>query len=627
MSVFVVMGKAVGKTEDRRAQLRAKSMCLPLLPGVYIMKNTAGEIIYIGKAKALKNRVSQYFGSPKAHTVKVRKMVENVQDFDYIVTDSEFEALVLECSLIKQHMPKYNILLKDDKGYSYIRVAGEKFKTISAVLQKQDDGAQYIGPYTSSYAVKQSVDAANKIFMLPQCGKDFDKGFQKTRPCLNYYISRCCGVCTGKVNQKEYADAAEQAIRFLKGDSGAVIQMLTKQMEEASERLDFERAARLRDRIQAIRKLQEKQKVVFKSVEEQDVFSMAESENNVCLAVLRFADGRLFDSEHFFFEKEESAAETMTSAITSYYTMRHNIPRRVTVDGEVEGKEDLERWLCAQRGKKTMIFCPQRGEQVEVVKMCRENAQEKLALKLGMRGRDIAILEELRDILGLKSAPAYIEAYDISHTAGQDSVGGMIVFCDGKPLKSAYRRFIIKSFEGNDDYRSMHEVLTRRFNEYEKHKNSGEGFGRLPDLILLDGGAGQVSAVQPVLDRFGLHVPLFGMVKDNRPRTRAIALNGGEIEIRSNRRVFTLISDIQEEVHRYSVAYHHNRHAKRTLSMSLCEIDGIGEKKARALLRRFKTLTAIRNADIDALCTADGISRKTAEKIYAFYHGKEDENA
>ncbi len=609
--------------ESRRAALRKKSMRLPLLPGVYIMKNKAGEIIYIGKAKALKNRVSQYFGSPNAHTVKVRKMVENVEDFDYIVTGSEFEALVLECSLIKQHMPKYNILLKDDKGYSYIRIAGKTYKTISAVLQKQDDGAQYIGPYTSSFAVKQSVDAANKIFMLPQCGRDFDKEVRAARPCLNYYISRCCGVCTGKVNPAEYAEAAEQAIRFLKGDTRAVLESLTAQMEQAAEALDFERAAKLRDRIAAIQKMQEKQKVVFKSVEEQDVFSMAESENSVCLAVLRFSDGRLFDSEHFFFDKAGSAGEMMASAITSYYSLRRDVPKRVTVDGAVDGREDLERWLCEKRGKKTEIFCPQRGEQVEVVKMCRENAQEKLALKLGIRGRDVAVLEELRDLLGLTRAPSYIEAYDISHTAGADSVGGMVVFQDGKPLKSAYRRFRIRSFEGNDDYRSMHEVLTRRFEEYEKLKDTNEGFGRLPDLILLDGGVGQVNAVKPVLARFGLSVPLFGMVKDNRHRTRAIAQNGGEIEIRSNRRVFTLVSDIQEEVHRYSVAYHHARHAKHSLSMTLCEIDGIGEKKARALLKRFKTLTAVREADIDALCTAPGISRKTAEQIYAYFHPEE----
>lgn len=609
---------------EKRAELRKKAMRLPLLPGVYIMKNVHGEIIYIGKAKALKNRVSQYFGSPNGHTVKVRKMVENVHEFDYIVTDSEFEALVLECSLIKQHMPKYNILLKDDKGYSYVRIAGDEYKTITAVLQKNDDGAEYIGPFTSSYAVKQSVDAANKIFMLPQCGKVFDGKIRKTRPCLHYYISQCCGLCTGKVSKAEYNEAVAQAIRFLKGDTKEVLKMLESQMEEAAEAMDFERAAKLRDRIRAISRMQEKQKVVFKSVEEQDVFSMAESENTVCLAVLRFSDGRLNDCEHFFFDKTDSQESMMTSAVTSFYSMRPNIPRRVTVDGALEGAADVERWLSEKKGKKVTVFTPQRGEQVEVVHMCRENAQEKLALKLGKSGKTVAVLEELRDLLGLSTTPNYIESYDISHTAGQDSVAGMIVFKDGKPYKSAYKRFTIKSFLGNDDYRSMHEVLTRRFTEYEKLKDTGEGFGRLPDLILLDGGVGQVNAVQPVLEQFGLSVPLFGMVKDNRHRTRAIAQNGGEIEIRSNRRVFTLVSEIQEEVHRFSIAYHRNKHAKRNLTLSLTEIEGIGEKKAKSLLKHFKTLTAVKNASVDALCEAESISRKNAEKIYAYYHNEEN---
>ena len=609
---------------EKRAELRKKTMRLPLLPGVYIMKNVHGEIIYIGKAKALKNRVSQYFGSPNGHTVKVRKMVENVHEFDYIVTDSEFEALVLECSLIKQHMPKYNILLKDDKGYSYVRIAGDEYKTITAVLQKNDDGAEYIGPFTSSYAVKQSVDAANKIFMLPQCGKVFDGKIRKTRPCLHYYISQCCGLCTGKVSKAEYNEAVAQAIRFLKGDTKEVLKMLESQMEEAAEAMDFERAAKLRDRIRAISRMQEKQKVVFKSVEEQDVFSMAESENTVCLAVLRFSDGRLNDCEHFFFDKTDSQESMMTSAVTSFYSMRPNIPRRVTVDGALEGAADVERWLSEKKGKKVTVFTPQRGEQVEVVHMCRENAQEKLALKLGKSGKTVAVLEELRDLLGLSTTPNYIESYDISHTAGQDSVAGMIVFKDGKPYKSAYKRFTIKSFLGNDDYRSMHEVLTRRFTEYEKLKDTGEGFGRLPDLILLDGGVGQVNAVQPVLEQFGLSVPLFGMVKDNRHRTRAIAQNGGEIEIRSNRRVFTLVSEIQEEVHRFSIAYHRNKHANRNLTLSLTEIEGIGEKKAKSLLKHFKTLTAVKNASVDDLCEAEGISCKNAEKIYAYYHSEEN---
>ena len=460
--------------------------------------------------------------------------------------------------------------------------------------------------------------------MLPQCGKVFDGKIRKTRPCLHYYISQCCGLCTGKVSKAEYNEAVAQAIRFLKGDTKDILKMLETQMAEAAEAMDFERAAKLRDRIRAISRMQEKQKVVFKSVEEQDVFSMAESENTVCLAVLRFSDGRLNDCEHFFFEKTDTQESMMTSAVTSFYSMRQNIPRRVTVDGALEGASDVERWLSEKKGKKVTVFTPQRGEQVEVVHMCRENAQEKLALKLGKSGKTVAVLEELRDLLGLSTTPNYIESYDISHTAGQDSVAGMIVFKDGKPYKSAYKRFTIKSFLGNDDYRSMHEVLTRRFSEYEKLKDTGEGFGRLPDLILLDGGVGQVNAVQPVLEQFGLSVPLFGMVKDNRHRTRAIAQNGGEIEIRSNRRVFTLVSEIQEEVHRFSIAYHRSKHAKRNLTLSLTEIEGIGEKKAKSLLKHFKTLTTVKNASVDELCEAEGISRKNAEKIYAYYHSEEN---
>lgn len=609
---------------EKRLELRKKAMSLPLLPGVYIMKNAENEIIYIGKAKALKNRVSQYFGSQNGHTVKVRKMVENVDHFDYIVTDSEFEALVLECSLIKQHMPKYNILLKDDKGYSYIRIAGDCYKTITAVLQKNEDNAEYIGPYTSSYAVKQSVDAANKIFMLPQCGKVFDGKKTNARPCLNFYIGQCCGVCTGKVPRREYSEAVSQAIRFLKGDTKAIVHQIEEEMLAAAEKTDFERAAKLRDRIRAIERMQDKQKVVFKSVEEQDVFSIAESENTVCLAILRFADGRLFDSEHFFFEKNDTPEAMLSQAIPTYYSMRNNIPKCVTVDGELEDAEDIARWLAEKKGKKVTVFCPKRGEQVEVVHMCRENAREKLALKVGLSGKTVAVLEELRDLLGLQKTPSYIESYDISHTAGQDSVAGMVVFKDGKPYKQAYKRFTIKSFTGNDDYRSMAEVLTRRFTEYNAQKETGEGFGKLPDLILLDGGVGQVNAVKPVLDAFGLQVPLFGMVKDNRHRTRAIAQNGGEIEIRSNRRVFTLVSEIQEEVHRFSIAYHRSKHAKRNLTMSLTEIDGVGQATAKALLKQFKTLTKIKTASVEELSATEGVGQKTAEKIYAYYHSEEE---
>ncbi len=603
--------------------LRKKAMSLPLLPGVYIMKNADGEIIYIGKAKALKNRVSQYFGSQNRHPVKVRKMVENVDRFDYIVTGSEFEALVLECSLIKQHSPKYNILLKDDKGYSYIRISDGEYRKISAVFNKKDDGSEYIGPYLSSYSVRQSVDAANKIFKLPQCNKVFPRDFGKSRPCLNYYISQCCGLCTGKIKKSDYDEAVDGAIAFLKGDSRDIIADLRAKMEKAAEELDFEQAAKLRDRINSIERIKEKQKVVYKSVEEQDVFATADIDGSVCLAVLRFSNGRLFDSEHFFFDDPGDKESMRSDFITSYYSMRDNIPKRVTLDGEVADRELLEQWLSEKKGKKVTVFVPARGEQLEIVNMCRKNAEEKLAIKKGRTGREIAVLDELKDLLGLKKTPEYIESYDISHTAGQDSVAGMIVFKSGKPYRKAYKRFSIKSFDGNDDYRAMNEVLTRRFSEYEKSKDSTEGFGKLPDLILLDGGVGQVHAVEPVLREFGLKIPLFGMVKDNRHRTRAISGDGGEIAINSKRQVFTLVSEIQNEVHRFSVAYHHQKHAKRGLSLSLTEIEGVGEKRASALLKYFKTMTAIKNAEVDELSKAPGITSAVAQNIYDYYRTKD----
>lgn len=603
--------------------LRKKAMSLPLLPGVYIMKNADGEIIYIGKAKALKNRVSQYFGSQNRHPIKVRKMVENVDRFDYIVTGSEFEALVLECSLIKQHSPKYNILLKDDKGYSYIRISEGEYRKISAVFNKKDDGSEYIGPYLSSYSVRQSVDAANKIFKLPQCNKVFPRDFGKSRPCLNYYISQCCGLCTGKIKKSDYDEAVDGAIAFLKGDSRDIIADLRAKMEKAAEELDFEQAAKLRDRINSIERIKEKQKVVYKSVEEQDVFATVDIDGSVCLAVLRFSNGRLFDSEHFFFDDPGDKEGMRSDFITSYYSMRDNIPKRVTVDGEVADRELLEQWLSEKKGKKVTVFVPARGEQLEIVNMCRKNAEEKLAIKKGRTGREIAVLDELKDLLGLKKTPEYIESYDISHTAGQDSVAGMIVFKGGKPYRKAYKRFSIKSFDGNDDYRAMNEVLTRRFSEYEKSKDSTEGFGKLPDLILLDGGVGQVHAVEPVLREFGLKIPLFGMVKDNRHRTRAISGDGGEIAINSKRQVFTLVSEIQNEVHRFSVAYHHQKHAKRGLSLSLTEIEGVGEKRASALLKYFKTITAIKNAEVDELSKAPGITSAVAQNIYDYYRTKD----
>lgn len=606
------------------SELRRKAMQLPLTPGVYLMKNSRSEIIYVGKAKALKNRVSQYFGSQNNHTVKVRKMVENVDDFDVILTDSEFEALVLECSLIKQHSPKYNILLKDDKGYSYIKVTSGKWRNIYAVLQRDDDDASYIGPYTSSFAVRNTVDEAKKIFRLPQCNKVFPRDFGKGRPCLNYFIGQCSGVCSGKVPFEQYDEAVSDALAFIKDGGTKAIADLQQRMEKAAEELEFEKAARLRDRIAAIKRLGGKQKVMSAEIKEQDIFALvtgASSSGKACLSVLRFADGRLYDSENFITDAPENTAETMEQLIRSFYLIRDFVPKRVSVECEIADSELLERWLSKKKGKRVIISHSTAGEQKKLFEMCRSNAAQYLAPLTGASGRKTAALDELAGLLGLSAAPEFIEAYDISHTDGSDNVAGMVVFRNGEPYKKGYRRFVIKGFAGQDDYASMAEVLDRRLTRYEEEKESGEGFGRLPDLILLDGGKGQVSAVEPILKKHSLeNIPLFGMVKDGSHRTRAIAVSGGEIALSSKRRAFTLVAEIQEEVHRFAVTYHRQKHKSSALSGTLTEIPGVGPARAKALLRHFKTITAIKKAGIDELKSVPGISDATAQTIYDALH-------
>ena len=606
---------------DKMEILREKSMKLPMTPGVYIMKNKQGKIIYIGKAKKLKNRVSQYFGSQNKHSVKVRKMVENVDDFDYILTDSEFEALVLEASMIKQNQPKYNILLKDDKGYSYIKVTNEPYRRISAVLQKNDENATYIGPFTSSYSVKQSVDEANKIFKLPQCNKSFPRDFKKGRPCLNFHINRCMGVCTGKISKSDYDEAVNDALDFLNGDVSKIIKDLKEKMNICSENLDFENAVKYRDRIRAIENMQSKQKVVTETNDSKDVFAVVSNEKDICIAVLRYDKGKLCDSEHFFFDSEKVVDNIRCNFLIQYYGMNRTVPQKVVCDELFDDMDLVEQHLSTVRQKKCTVTVPQRGEGLKLVNMCRENAYEKLAQKKGKQSSEIKPLEELKNLLGLSKTPEYIESYDISHTGGDDNVAGMVVFKNGKPLKRAYRTFNIKSFVGQDDYGSMREVLSRRLDEYFKYKdqNLDEGFGRLPDLILLDGGKGQVSVVKEVIKEKNLDIPLFGMVKDSKHKTRTITGDGGEIAINSLRSAFTLVSEIQEEVHRFSVSFHHKKHTKRGLELSLTKIDGIGEKKAKELLKTFKTIKNIKDASVEELQKVKGINRQLAEKIYEFY--------
>ena len=611
--------------DERLKRLRSKAMRLPLEPGVYIMKDKNNKIIYIGKAKALKNRVSQYFGSMNNHTIKVRKMVENVADFDYIIVKSEFEALVLECSLIKQHTPKYNILLKDDKGYHYIKIAGTDWKNLSSEKQKLDDGAKYLGPYTSSDCVSKSVAEACKIFKLPTCSKVFPRDIKKSgRPCLNFFIKQCAAPCCGKISREEHNTAVNNAVRFITGGNDSILRDLKKQMEAAAEKLEFEKAAALRDSILAIEKTSKKQNVVSQKTKEQDVFAFCEAYDRICMSVLRFSQGRLYDSEYFFAETIEDMPVVREKMIADYYSFRDTIPANIAVDGEIDGMDALNEFIAQKRGKSVRIYIPEKGENASLIDLARGNAAEKLAQRIGRTGKAIAALDELASLLGLAKTPEYIESYDISHTDGADNVAGMIVFKDGKPFKNGYRRFEIKGFSGQDDYRSMAEVLTRRFNEYMLHKNDGEdyGFGKKPDLILLDGGIGQVNAVRPVLAAFGLSdIPLFGMVKDNKHRTRAIATCGGEITINDKRRAFTLVSDIQEEVHRFSVEYHRKKQSKTLTAMTLTEIEGVGKERAKTLLNHFKTLSAIKNASVEQLNEVKGISKKTAENIYRFYNG------
>ena len=604
----------------KMSELRRRAMALPLSPGVYIMHDKNKRIIYIGKAKALKNRVSQYFGSQNNHPEKVRRMVDNVDYFEYIICDSEFEALILECSLIKQHTPKYNILLKDDKGYSYIRVSPDKWRRITYELQKKDDGAVYIGPYKNSYYVKQSVEEANKIFKLPTCNRKFPDDFGKSRPCLNFHIKQCMAPCRGKLSFAEYDESVNQALDFLKGGSSESIKLLTAEMERASNELEFEKAAKIRDKITAVRKMSEKQKVVSVNVPDQDVIAYFTDGDRGCFQIFRFEGGRLTDHEHFIINNPMDGEEELTQFILGYYSIRPDIPRNLTLDRLPDDKEALEKWLSDKLGRKVYITAPQRGEQAQLVSMCRKNAAEALAQIKGRTSREYSVLEELREILGLSKIPEYIESYDISNLAGTENVAGMIVYENGKPLKSAYKKFRIKSFEGQDDYASMAEVLDRRFSEYEEQKDTGEGFGRLPDLILLDGGQGQVSAVLPVLEKHNVDVPLFGMVKDGSHRTRAITGSGGEITISSRRAVFTFISKMQDEVHRFSIGYHHQRRKNAVFRSSLTDIDGVGTVRAKALLKHFRTIENIRNADLPELENCPKMTHDSAVAVYNYFH-------
>ncbi len=602
---------------ERLPYLREKTAKLTLSPGVYRMRDKGGNIIYIGKAKNLRNRVTSYFRENPDHTPKVAKMVSHVYDYDFIVTDSEYEALVLECSMIKQHMPKYNILLKDDKGYCYIKISDGEYPRITVEMKKGGSGT-FLGPYTSTFVAKQAVEEANKVFMLPTCKRVFPRDIGKYRPCLNHHIKQCMGVCTGCVSKEEYADIVRQAVSYIQNGSEASVEELTAHMEKAAEELDFELAARLRDRISAIKRAADRQKIISDDMRDTDIIAMAQNSETSCAAVLMYRGGRLYDRAEYDLGAPDSEENMLEDFVLQYYSDPSKIPREILTEEELPNAEAVERFLREKCGRAVDLSSKKRGKGLRLIMMAKSNASDSLAIKVGRTGKEIVALEALGKILGLPEPPRYIEAYDISNLGSSSMVAGMVVFENGRPLKKAYKKFSIKETQIQNDYASMREVLERRFKRCLDENETDEGFNRLPDLILLDGGKGQVNAVEPILREMGVTVPIFGMVKDNNHRTRAIATSGSEISISGSQSAFMLVTQIQDEVHRFSITYQRSKHRKQSCETGLTKIKGIGEKKAQKLFTAFKTREEFKKATPDEIAKAAGINAELAEQVYEF---------
>ena len=604
-----------------KQQLWEKAKMLPLLPGVYIIRDKEGQIIYIGKAKRLRTRVSQYFREGVPHDAKVTKMISHAFEFDVIVTQSEFEALVLECSQIKQHKPKYNILLKDDKGYSYVKVTREKWPRLSAALQKDDENADYYGPFTSSFAVREMVEAASDVFRLPRCTRRFPQDIGKGRPCLNAHIGKCMAVCSGKIRNEDYREAVESALHMIRHGQADIMKTLKARMEDAAGRLDFERAALIRDQLAAIEKVSRGQKVVRSEVAEQDVIAFAGSANAVCAAILRFREGRLADKREFLFHDTQDIAALRDEFLPRYYLEDTEfIPKSIAVDEAPAGAQHLQRLLSETKGAKVQLYVPQRGDTKKLVETARTNAFERLARESGRYAREQRALDETAHLLGLAAPPRVIESYDISNWGDGTSVAGMVVFEDGKPKKAGYRRFKMHTVPGTDDYASMAETLARRAAEYEKGTNSQ--FKIKPDLLLIDGGRGQVAAVCAALAGTRLAgVPVFGMVKDSKHRTRGLVdAAGREIALAMHRGPFTFITSIQDETHRWANDYRRRLQKGRAYSSTLEAVPGVGPATAKALLAHFKTVGAVRAASLDELCAAKGVSKRAASAVWNAFH-------
>ena len=605
-----------------KEELKEKAHSLPLQPGVYIMMDKTGQVIYVGKSRALKNRVSQYFANLASHNSKTRAMVSQIDRFDYILADSEFEALVLENSLIKRHKPHYNILLKDDKGYPYIRLpVKDPYPRFSLASRAAEDGARYFGPYGGRNTSWEIIKTVSQALRLPSCKKQFPRDIGKERPCLNHHLGNCDGWCQPSMSQEDYRLRIRQAIRLLDGKFAQVEQEITEEMERASEELRFEHAAELRDRLRAIQRLGTRQKVVAGAGADTDVVGYYQGEAKCCFVVLHYLEGTLAerDTELLPTPMEEERSEIVSSFLSQYYAGRGNLPRVILLPCEIEGREALAQMLTEAAGRKVEVLVPQRGDKVRLVELAEKNAANEAERATTKEERIYKKMELMGSLLGLKQTPHRIEAYDISNTGASDIVASMTVFVDGKPLKRDYRRFRLNGLMNPDDYASMDQVLTRRFRRY---LDGDEKFGTLPDVILMDGGLGQVGVAMKVLARMGLEVPVFGMVKDNRHRTRAlVAPDGREIGIQGYQVIFAMIGSIQEETHRFAITFHRESHAKHAIASSLEQIPGVGEARRKALLKTFKTVKAIKAASYEELCAV--VPGKVAQAVYDYFHGEE----
>ena len=606
-----------------REELKQAALSLPYEPGVYLMKNAAGTVIYVGKAKKLKNRVSQYFQDTAAHNAKTRKMVSNVDHFETIAAATEFEALVLECSLIKHYMPKYNILLKDDKGYPYLRVdLREDYPVITLATRVTDDGARYFGPYGSRGRTQQVIDALRTTFRLPGCSKKFPRDIGRERPCLNHHIGRCDGFCRPDgPGQAEYQARIRQAVRIFSGHYRQLTAELQQEMEQAAEELNFEKAAALRDRIRAISVLGKTQQVIAGVCADTDVWGVYPGQVRCGSAVLHIEDGNLLgrEVEVFSAAADQEEADILSAVLSQYYLDRQALPREILVPCELEDMDTFAALLTGRAGHRVILRVPQRGERAELLRMARRNAREEVERITSDAERTGKTLEQLGTLAGLAEAPRRLESYDISHTAGQDMVASMVVFADGRPLKRDYRRFQVKTLDHADDLRAMEEVLERRFRRYlegDKH------FAPLPDLLLMDGGQLQAEAACHVLERLGLTVPVLGMVKDDRHRTRALVTpQGQELGIQQSPPLFALVGRVQEEVHRFAITYHHEKHTKSALTSRLDGIPGVGDVRKKALLKHFKSVRAIEQAELLQLEAV--LPKAAARAVYDHFHKEE----